>query len=66
MKINDEENEVFVRNLRKDPLYKFINDIELAPVNYLVANKKYSHEEIRELIDMQEEISTESLQFSNA
>ena len=57
MKINDEENEVFVRNLRKDPLYKFINDIELAPVNYLVANKKYSHEEIREFIHNSENIN---------
>ena len=52
MRINDnEDGKIFVKNLRKDPLYKYTNSIDLAPVNYLVANKKYSYEEISEFIN---------------
>ncbi len=58
MRINDnEDGEIFVENLRKDPIYKYTDNIDLAPVNYLVANKKYSSEEIAEFISNAENIN---------
>ena len=65
MKINDnDEGKIFVKDLRKDPLYKYTNTLDLGPINYLVANKKYSYEEISEFINNAQNINYNYKKFN--
>ncbi len=50
--INDKERSIFVKNLRKHPLYQYKSDIDLGPVNYLIANDcHYDFDKIKEYIN---------------
>lgn len=49
MIINSKERNVIIENLRSNPLYQYKGDIDLGPVNYIIANN-YNYEDIKSYI----------------
>ena len=56
MKINNDEKKILVKNLKKNPLYKYLKEIQLGPTNYLIAND-FEYDEISELINNSKNIN---------
>lgn len=56
MIINGTEKEVFVKNLRENPIYQHKDKINHGPVNYLIANN-YKNEEISDFIRNAENVN---------